>query len=220
MAPQQSASFTDTLSTLRLLPVIVLAEASGARALGQALVAGGLPIAEVTFRSEAAESGIRIMSSVDGLLVGAGTVTTVEQVERAFAANARFVVSPGLSTAVVRRCRELDLPVLPGVATATDIIAALDLGLDLVKFFPAEAMGGLGTIGALSAPFPAVRFVPTGGITAESVSDYLAHPSVLAVGGSWMVPSKSLAAGDWPAIRALAERAVAAVAVADVGMGR
>jgi len=207
---QQVANFTEVLAELRLLPVIVLPKADGARALGEALVDGGLPIAEVTFRTDAAEDAIRTMSSVDGLLVGAGTVTTPEQVDRASAAGARFVVSPGLSGAVVHRCAELDLPVTPGVATATDITAALDLGLDVVKFFPAEAMGGLATIRALAAPFPSVRFVPTGGITAESAPRYLAHPSVLAVGGSWMVPAALIAAGDWPAIRALAQRALAA----------
>lgn len=211
MVHQQAGNLTEALATLRLLPVLVLPRAGGARAVGEALVDGGLPIAEVTFRTDAAEDSIQTLASVDGLLVGAGTVTTAEQVDRASAAGARFIVSPGMSTAVVHRCAELGLPALPGVATATDITLALAQGLDVVKFFPAKAMGGLTTISALAAPFPAVRFVPTGGITAESATAYLAHPSVLAVGGSWMVPSGLIAAEDWQAIRALAQRAVTTV---------
>lgn len=187
----------EVLDGHRVVPVVVLDDVSRAADLGAALVAGGLPIAEVTFRTPDAAAVLGRLAERGDLMVGAGTVITAEQVDRAQAAGARFVVSPGLSADVVRRCQALDLPVFPGVSTATEIIAALDLGLDTVKLFPAEACGGLPTVKALSAAFPQVRFMPTGGITAATASDYLAHPAVVAVGGSWMVAPDLLAAGDW-----------------------
>ncbi len=209
MNPSQ---FYDLLAQVRIVPVLVLPQADGAFDLGAALVAGGIPIAEVTFRTDAAEAAIAAMSTVDGLVVGAGTVTTADQVDRAAKAGARFVVSPGISESVVRRCRELDIQVLPGVATATDIMTALDLGVDVVKFFPAEIAGGLPAIRALAGPFPAVRFVPTGGITAMSALDYLAHPSVLAVGGSWMAPAEVIGRSDWGMARDLAAETIGIIA--------
>src|SRR5690606_2196314 len=130
-----------------------------------ALVGGGLRCAEVTFRTDAAEAALRTMAADSRLLVGAGTVVRPDQVDRAVAAGAAFIVSPGFSEAVVRRCRELDVPVFPGVATASELMAALDAGCDVVKFFPAEPLGGVSTLKALAAPFPGVRFIPTGGIT-------------------------------------------------------
>jgi 2-dehydro-3-deoxyphosphogluconate aldolase / (4S)-4-hydroxy-2-oxoglutarate aldolase len=187
----------DTLTADRLLPVVVLSDAMQAEPLAAALLAGGLRSAEVTFRTEAAEAGIRAMSGKSDLLVGAGTVLTVEQVDRAVDAGARFVVSPGFGPAVVRRCQQLGVPVFPGVATATEIQMALDAGLDTVKFFPAEQLGGAAMVKALAAPFRAVRFVPTGGVTAENVAGYLGLPSVLAVGGTWMVAAELLRRGAW-----------------------
>ena len=201
-------SATDVLGPHRIVPVVVFDDAARADDLGAALVAGGLPVAEVTFRTPAAGAVLSALAARGDLVVGAGTVITAEQVDLAHRAGATFVVSPGLSTAVVRRCQELDLAVLPGVCTASEIIAALDLGLDTVKFFPAEAYGGLGTIKALSAAFPQVRFVPTGGITVESAPAYLAHRAVAAVGGSWMVAPDLLATGQWDEV---AERCAAAV---------
>lgn len=194
----------------RVVPAVVLDDAGRADDLGAALVAGGLPVAEVTFRTPHAADVLRRLSGRGDLLAGAGTVLTAAQVDQAHDAGARFVVSPGLSVEVVDRCRALAIPVVPGASTASEIMRALDLGIDLVKFFPAEPSGGLSAIRALSAAFPGVRFVPTGGITAESVSAYLAHPAVAAVGGSWMVSPALLAAGRWDEVAALCASAVGA----------
>lgn len=186
----------------RVIPVVVLDDPAKADDLGAAMVAGGLPIAEATFRSPQAVAVLARLATNPDLVVGAGTVITAAQVDQAQHAGARFVVSPGLSPAVVRRCQQLGMPVFPGVATPSEIIQAIDLGLDTVKFFPAEANGGLASIKALAAAFPQVRFIPTGGITAASAPGYLAHPSVAAVGGSWMVAPDLLAAGDWAEVSA------------------
>jgi 2-dehydro-3-deoxyphosphogluconate aldolase/(4S)-4-hydroxy-2-oxoglutarate aldolase len=170
------------LSAARLLPVVVLDDASAADALAGALVDGGLPVAEVTFRTAAAQDSIRVMAERGDVLVGAGTVVSVAQVDQAVAAGARFVVSPGLSRAVVERCQELGVLAVPGVVTATEIQAALELGLTTVKFFPAGTSGGAPAIAALAAPFGGIRFVPTGGVGPANLHEYLALPSVAAVG--------------------------------------
>jgi 2-dehydro-3-deoxyphosphogluconate aldolase/(4S)-4-hydroxy-2-oxoglutarate aldolase len=211
----------DAIIAARVVPVVVLGDAGRAVELGRALGQGGLTFVEVTFRTAAAEKVIAAMSEVGGLTVGAGTVTEVLQMDRAVDAGASFIVSPGLSEAVVRRGEELGVGVLPGVSTATEIMRAVGLGCTTVKFFPAEASGGLATVAALAAPFPSVRFVPTGGIDAELAAVYLAHPSVIAVGGSWMVPADHVAAADWPHIVALARRAAAigATAVGTAAIG-
>jgi len=201
----------DVLSALgatRLVPVVVLDSAADAGPLGAALVAGGLPVAEVTFRTAAAEDAIRAMSDRGDMIVGAGTVLTVEQVDRAVAAGARYIVSPGLSRAVVERCGEHGVVALPGAVTATEIQAALELGITTVKFFPAAISGGAAAIAALSAPFGAVRFVPTGGIGPGNVQDYLRLAAVLAIGGSWMVPRDLIASGDFAGITRLTAAAV------------
>jgi 2-dehydro-3-deoxyphosphogluconate aldolase/(4S)-4-hydroxy-2-oxoglutarate aldolase len=206
----------------RLLPVIVLEHEASAAPLADALVAGGLRCAEVTFRTSAAEAAIKIMARDGRLLVGAGTVVTPGQVDRAVTAGARFIVSPGFSADVVRRSAALGVPVFPGVATATDIMAALAEGIEVVKFFPAEQLGGLAMLSALAAPFTAIRFIPTGGISAAQAPSYLAHPRVLAVGGSWMVAPKLIAAADWTGITRLTAEAVAGVvpvAAAATGKG-
>ena len=195
----------------RIVPVVVLADSAGAEPLAGALVAGGLHCVEVTFRTDAAADVIRAMTVRPELVVGAGTVLTAEQAEQAVVAGARFVVSPGFGPAVVRRCQELGVPVFPGIATATEIQMALDAGLDTVKFFPAEQLGGVGMMKALSAPFRTVRFIPTGGIDTGNLADYLAVPSVLAVGGTWMVAPDLLAAGDWAEVTRRCVAAVAAV---------
>lgn len=196
----------------RIIPVVVLEDADKAVPLAAALTAGGLGLAEVTFRTDAAEAAIRAMTAQTPLLVGAGTVTTAEQVDRAVDAGAAFVVSPGTSPQVLRRCRELGVPAFPGVATATEVMQALDEGVEVVKLFPAEALGGLRILGALAAPFPGVRFVPTGGIGPGNLTDYLAHPAVLAVGGSWMVAPALVRAGDWTQITTRTAEAVALAA--------
>lgn len=199
------------LSTAYLVPVVVLDDAADADALAAALVAGGLPVAEVTFRTAAAQDSIRAMSARGDILVGAGTVLTVEQVDQAVAAGASYVVSPGLSRAVVERCREHGVLALPGAVTATEIQAALELGLTTVKFFPAGTSGGAAAIAALTAPFDGVTFVPTGGIGPKNLHEYLSIPSVAAVGGSWMVPRERVKAGDFAGITALTAEAVALV---------
>lgn len=195
----------------RIVPVVVLADSAGAEPLAGALVAGGLHCVEVTFRTDAAADVIRAMAARPELVVGAGTVLTAEQAEQAVVAGARFVVSPGFGPAVVRRCQELGVPVFPGIATATEIQMALDAGLHTVKFFPAEQLGGVGMVKALSAPFRTVRFIPTGGVDTGNLADYLAVPSVLAVGGTWMVAPDLLAAGDWAEVTRRCVAAVAAV---------
>jgi 2-dehydro-3-deoxyphosphogluconate aldolase/(4S)-4-hydroxy-2-oxoglutarate aldolase len=204
----------DVLSALRaarLVPVVVLDDAADAEGLAGALVAGGLPVAEVTFRTGAAADAIRRMSDRGDMLVGAGTVLSPAQVDEAVAAGASYVVSPGLSRAVVERCQEHGVLALPGTVTATEVQAALELGLTTVKFFPAGTSGGAPAIAALSAPFAGVSFVPTGGVGPKNVRDYLDLRAVAAVGGSWMVPRDRVAAGDFAGIRTLTAEAVALV---------
>jgi len=199
----------DTLCATRLVPVVVLDDAADAGRLGDALVDGGLPVAEVTFRTAAAADAIRVLADRGDILVGAGTVLTPDQVDQAVAAGATFVVSPGLSRAVVERCREHGVLPLPGVVTATEIQAAMELGLTTVKFFPAGASGGARAIAALAAPFGGVTFVPTGGVGPDDLGEYLSIPAVAAVGGSWMVPRDRIRAGDFDEVRRLTARAVA-----------
>ena len=198
----------------RIIPVVVIDSAEHAETLAEGLSAGGIPVAEITFRTPAAAAAIRRLSAHPDLLVGAGTVLTAEQVDQAQAAGARFIVSPGLSVPVVRRAQEHGLPVFPGAVTPTEVMAALDLGLDVVKFFPAGVHGGPAAIAALGGPFGQVRFVPTGGVSPANLADYLRLPNVAAVGGSWMVPSDALAAGDTDRIARLCADAVAAAAAA------
>jgi 2-dehydro-3-deoxyphosphogluconate aldolase / (4S)-4-hydroxy-2-oxoglutarate aldolase len=197
-----------TIAALRVLPVVVLEDAAAAAPLADALAAGGLPCAEITFRTAAAADAIKIMASRGGLTVGAGTVLTPAQADQAVEAGARFIVSPGFSPSVVRRCQELGVPVFPGVATATEIQMALDAGVATVKFFPAEQLGGAAMIKALAAPFRSVRFIPTGGVTTENMRAYLANPAVLAVGGTWMVAADLLAGGRWDEVTSRAAAAV------------
>lgn len=191
-----------------LVPVVVIDDAANAPGLAEALVAGGLPIAEVTFRTPAARDAITAMAKNSDILVGAGTIRTPEQVEQAVDAGARYIVSAGLSEKVVRRCQELDVPVLPGAVTATEIQAATELGLDTVKFFPAETAGGAAAIKALAAPFHDITFVPTGGIGPKNLVDYLAVKAIVGCGGSWMCPRDALASGDFATIERLTREAV------------
>lgn len=199
------------LASHRLVPVVVLDDAADAAGLAEALVSGGLPVAEVTFRTSAAAEAIAIMARRGDVLVGAGTVLTVQQVDAAVEAGAGYIVSPGLSEAVVRRCQEAGIPVLPGAVTATDITRAIELGLRTVKFFPAETSGGAAAIKALSAPFGGVQFVPTGGIGPTNVGEYLALDCVSAIGGSWMVPKDKISAHQFDEIAQLTRDAVALV---------
>ncbi len=199
---------SNALLRRRIIPVVVIEELATARPLAEALEQGGLPVAEVTFRTEVAADAVRLLAHEKRLLVGAGTVVRPEQVDLAVEAGARFIVMPGLSPRVVERCRELDVLVIPGVATATEVIAALDHGLDLLKLFPAQVAGGVALLRALQGPFPGVRWIPTGGVSAANAASYLALPSVAAVGGSWMVASELIAARDFATVTRLAREAV------------
>lgn len=196
----------------RVVPVVVLAQADRAESLADALVAGGLHVVEVTFRTAAAAEAIRRMAEHRELVVGAGTVVRPEQVDQAADAGARFVVSPGLSPAVVARARERGVDVLPGAVTPSEVIAAVDLGISTLKFFPAAQYGGVATLKALASPFPGVRFIPTGGVSLANLTDYLSLPTVPAVGGSWMVRPDLVDAGDFAAITELSAQAVRAAA--------
>ncbi|MEH0973721.1 bifunctional 4-hydroxy-2-oxoglutarate aldolase/2-dehydro-3-deoxy-phosphogluconate aldolase [Micromonospora sp. CPCC 205546] len=207
---EQRDAVVGAVGAARILPVVVLDDARDGAPLADALVRGGLRCAEVTFRTDAAAEAIRVMSERPDLLVGAGTVLTPAQADRAVEAGARFVVTPGFSPAVVRCCQELGVPVFPGVATGTEIQMALDAGLDTVKFFPAEQLGGVGMIKALAAPYRSVRFIPTGGVNTGNLADYLALPAVLAVGGTWMVAPDLLADGRWDEVTARTAAAVEA----------
>lgn len=205
----------DSLLAGRIVPVVVLEDANDAEPLGDALAAGGLPVAEVTFRTAAAEDSIRELARRGDLLVGAGTVIDAEQVDRAVAAGARFIVSPGLLPEVVLRARHHGVPVVPGAVTPSELMQALALGLDVLKFFPAGVFGGAAALQALGAPFPQVRFVPTGGVSAANLAEFLALGNVAAVGGSWMVQPALIRAGDFDAIAAATREAVALVAASD-----
>jgi 2-dehydro-3-deoxyphosphogluconate aldolase/(4S)-4-hydroxy-2-oxoglutarate aldolase len=191
------------LSQLRVVPVVVLDEEKHADALADALVAGGLACAEITLRTEASLAVITTMSSRGDILIGAGTVLTAEQVDQAVDAGAHFLVSPGFDRDVIERAQAAGVIIIPGVATASEVLAALRAGLDHVKFFPAIPVGGMSVVRALHGPFPSVRFMPTGGITLATLNDFLAHPAVFAVGGSWMVPKSSLDVGDFATVESL-----------------
>lgn len=175
------------LALAPVIPVLVVEKVADARPIAEALVAGGLPLLEVTLRTPAALEVIRAMAEVPGAVVGAGTVLNPAQLAAAVAAGSRFIVSPGLTAPLAEAARAAAIPFLPGVATASDIMRGLDLGLARFKFFPAMAAGGLPALSALAAPFGEVRFCPTGGIRPETAGDWLAHPSVACVGGSWLV---------------------------------
>jgi 2-dehydro-3-deoxyphosphogluconate aldolase/(4S)-4-hydroxy-2-oxoglutarate aldolase len=202
----QDPALLSRLSAHRLVPVVVIDDARTADSLGDALVAGGLPVAEVTFRTAAGLESLRRLAARGDLLVGAGTVVTPTQVDQAVAAGAEFIVSPGLSRAVVERCQEHGVLPLPGAVTATEVQAALELGLTTVKFFPAESSGGVAAVRALAGPFTEVGFMPTGGIGPDNLVDYLNVPAVRAVGGSWMVPRDQL--GDTARVAELVGLAV------------
>lgn len=198
----------DAFARHRLVPVIALDSEDHAEPLAEALLAGGLPIAEVTFRTDAAAAAIRRMADRDDMLVGAGTVLSATQVEEAYNAGAKFIISPGFSEKVVVRALDLGLTVCPGICTPTEIQQAMEFGLDVVKFFPAEAFGGLSTLKALAAPFRKLKFIPTGGISPGNVNEYLALDSVLACGGSWMVKPSLFSDGDFGSVTRCVQEAM------------
>ena len=203
----------EALGKIGIVPVIKIDDVEKAVPLARALIAGGLPCAEVTFRTAQGEEAIRRISrEVPDILLGAGTVLTVEQVDRAINAGARFIVSPGFNPRVVAHCAERGIPVTPGCSNPSDIEQALEAGLEVVKFFPAATSGGPGAVAALAAPFGDMRFVPTGGIGLDSLASYLSLPSVVAVGGSWITPKVALNTGDWETVQQRARDTVAAAA--------
>jgi 2-dehydro-3-deoxyphosphogluconate aldolase/(4S)-4-hydroxy-2-oxoglutarate aldolase len=191
------------------VPVITIERVADAVPLARALVAGGVRVLEVTLRTAAGLEAIKEMSQVEGAIVGAGTVLNARDAERAAAAGARFLISPGLTEPLARAAAELGLPYLGGVATPGDVMRGLDLGLDRLKFFPAETYGGTATLKAFAGPFPQVRFCPTGGITEASAPSYLALPNVACIGGTFVTPKAAVDAGDWASITELARRAAA-----------
>lgn len=192
-----------------VVPVVVLEDAKDAVRLAKALMDGGLPCAEVTFRTEAAEDAIRLMSKeYPDMLVGAGTVLTIDQVDRAVAAGARFIVSPGFDPEIVDYCLEKDIPVFPGCITPSEVAQAAKRGIEVVKFFPAEQAGGVAMIRSLAAPYTGMKFMPTGGISAKNLRDYLECDKILCCGGSWMVKSDLIHQGEFDRIRDLTREAV------------
>ena len=181
----------EKLNKIGIVPVVVINNVEDAAPLAKALCAGGLPCAEVTFRTAAAKEAIKIMTETcPEMVVGAGTVLNAEQVDAAVEAGATFIVSPGLNPKTVKYCQEKGVPITPGTSSPTDIEQAIELGLDVVKFFPAEQSGGLAKIKAMAAPYVNMKFMPTGGINAKNINEYLAFPKIIACGGSWMVPAK------------------------------
>lgn len=201
------------LNGSRIVPVVVLDDASFAPDLADALAAGGIPCAEITLRTPAALDAIRAIAGRSDFAVGAGTVTTVAQVDAAVDAGATYLVSPGFDDAVAERAAARGVPLVPGIATATEIQRAVAAGLDHLKVFPAAAVGGPAALRAFAGPFPDVRFLPSGGVSAANAGEYLALPSVFAVSGSWMVPAAALSARDAETVRALSAEATAAIGV-------
>lgn len=197
------------IGDLGIVPVVKIDNARDAVPLVQALLDGGLPVAEITFRTDAAEESIRsISAALPQVLVGAGTVLTTDQAERALKAGAEFIVTPGFSAAVVKYCNERGVPVTPGIATPTEIQMALEHGVDIVKFFPADAFGGIKALKAMSAPYGKVKFIPTGGINAANLAEYILFPKVHACGGSWMVKDELIKAGQFAEVTRLTREAI------------
>lgn len=205
-------TMTEQIKEFGVIPVVVLNDAADAKPLADALVKGGLPCAEVTFRTKAAEESIRIMArAYPDMLIGAGTVLTTEQADRAVAAGAKFIVSPGFDPEIVDYCIEKEIPIFPGCITPSEVAQAIKRGLEIVKFFPAEQFGGVETIKALAAPYTMVKFMPTGGINAKNLKSYLDCDKIICCGGSWMVKGDLVKAGEFDKIRELTEEAVGLV---------
>jgi 2-dehydro-3-deoxyphosphogluconate aldolase / (4S)-4-hydroxy-2-oxoglutarate aldolase len=200
---------------LRIIPVVAIHDAQNASALAEALCQGGLPCAEITFRTAAAKAAIQQIAKRSDMLVGAGTVLKVDQAKQAVDSGACFIVSPGFNPKVVQYCLDHQIPVTPGVSNPTDIEMALDFGLQIVKFFPAEAFGGLKTLKAMSAPYTMMKFIPTGGIGPDNLLGYLKHPQVPACGGSWMVKSTLIGEGRFEEITRLTREALEIVSQAE-----
>ncbi|MFT4619304.1 MAG: 2-dehydro-3-deoxyphosphogluconate aldolase/(4S)-4-hydroxy-2-oxoglutarate aldolase [Sulfitobacter sp.] len=206
---QSSMRAAEICALAPIVPVIVIEDLAHARPLAQALVAGGLPALEVTLRTEIAIEAIAEMAQVEGAVVGVGTLLTSLDVAAAVEAGAQFGVSPGATDRLLDAAIEAGLPMLPGAATASEVMALLEKGYTVLKFFPAEASGGAAALKAIGAPIPQVGFCPTGGITPQNAASYLSLPNVLCAGGSWVAPKAMMEAGDWAGITALAKVAAA-----------
>ena len=203
------STVAEKIAGFGVVPVVVLDDVKDAAPLAKALVEGGLPCAEVTFRTAAAEESIRIMATeYPDMFVGAGTVLTIEQVDRAVAAGAKFIVSPGFDPEIVDYCLEKEIPVFPGCITPSEVAQAVKRGLKVVKFFPAEQFGGVATIKAMAAPYVGLKFMPTGGVSAKNLESYLSCDKIIACGGSWMVKGDLVKAGKFDEIKNLTEEAV------------
>lgn len=208
---EHSAAIRDFCNRAPVVPVLVIDDVNAARPLAEALIEGGLPALEVTLRTPAALECIRIMADVPGGVVGAGTVLSAEHVQAVKQAGARFAVSPGATDALLDAALKNDLPLLPGAATASEAMRLFSQGIDIQKFFPAEAAGGAALLKSLASPLPDISFCPTGGVSLKNARDYLELPNVLCVGGSWVAPAELVNRGDWSGIEALARDAVAAL---------
>ncbi len=203
---------TTRLARAGVVPVVVLEHAKDAVPTAKAMVAGGIDVMEITFRTAAAADSIRAVSeNCPEMLVGAGTVITLEQCKKAVESGAKFIVAPGFDEEVVRWCVENNVPVTPGCVTPTEIMAAIKLGLKVVKFFPAGVYGGLSAMKALSGPFGGIKFIPTGGVNAQNLAEYISAPFIHAVGGSWVCPKADISAGNFEKITALCREAHATV---------
>ncbi|AOS62514.1 bifunctional 4-hydroxy-2-oxoglutarate aldolase/2-dehydro-3-deoxy-phosphogluconate aldolase [Actinoalloteichus hymeniacidonis] len=201
---------TDLLGISPVIPVVVIDDADHAVPLARALVAGGISIIEVTLRTPVALQAIeRIAAEVPDILIGAGTVTAPAHAAQAASAGARFLVTPGSTRSLLQSAEETGLPILPGAATASEALQLVEMGYSSLKFFPAEAAGGVGYLRSLAGPLPQLRFCPTGGISPDNAAGYLALPNVGCVGGSWLTPAKALATGDWKSVTTLATAAAA-----------
>ncbi|OOY11128.1 keto-deoxy-phosphogluconate aldolase [Thioclava marina] len=206
---EQSAAARKVCELAPIVPVIVVKDVAHAVPLAKALIAGGLPALEVTLRTPCALDAIRAMADVEGGVVGAGTLLTPADVKAAKAAGAKFGVSPGATDRLVKACQDEGLALLPGAATASEVMKLYEIGYDVLKFFPAEASGGAPALKAIGAPIPQVSFCPTGGVSIKNANDYLSLPNVLCAGGSWVAPDAMVQAGDWAGIEALAREAAA-----------
>lgn len=205
--PQDAAALRQTLSLAPVIPVIIINDVSHARPLAEALVAGGLPVLEVTLRTAHALQAIEEMAKVPGAVVGSGTVRTPLQMGHSVDAGCQFMVSPGASPRLLEAAEEHVIPLLPGIGTPTEAMTASEHGYSFLKFFPAEAMGGVNVLKAFASPLPDITFCPTGGIDMAKAPEYLALPNVICVGGSWVMPADAIASGDWKRIEQLAREA-------------
>jgi 2-dehydro-3-deoxyphosphogluconate aldolase/(4S)-4-hydroxy-2-oxoglutarate aldolase len=199
------------IEEFKIVPVIAIADSSQADGLASALVNAGLPIAEVTLRTPSSLESLKTIAAHKEILTGAGSLKNVRDLESAINAGAKFAVSAGFSPEIAAESIKLNIPYFPGVATPTEILQAISAGITTLKFFPAETLGGVSALKAISAPFPGIRFMPTGGISLSNINDYLATPSVIAVGGSWMVPQKLIDGGEFAEIERLTREALGAI---------